>query len=276
MGLPAWRVDLKSFEKLVLPPLETELIQRPLPEENLGFITLKFTNMRWNKTLLLICLLYVIPKMMAMENQRWEVLFDGKNTDKWRSLKTETFPSQGWEIKDGALVVKNKSKAQDIITKEVYNDFELVFDFKLTVGANSGIKYLVEKIKNNDAGTMEWNGPEYQIIDDNNHPAVKGHVDEKASTASLYLVYAPENKQLHPAGEWNNGKIIVKGNRIEHWLNGVKVVDCERSSQDFRDRMANTKFKVYDKYGELPAGHIMLTDHDGDPCYFRNIRIRRL
>ena len=214
--------------------------------------------------------------MMAMENQGWEVLFDGKNTGKWRSLKTESFPSQRWEIKDGALVVKKHSKAQDIITKDVYNDFELVFDFKLTVGANSGIKYLVEKIKNNNTGTMEWNGPEYQIIDDNNHPAVKGHIDEKASTASLYLVYAPENKQLHPAGEWNNGKIIVKGNRIEHWLNGVKVVNCERSSKDFRDRMANTKFKAYDKYGEVPAGHIMLTDHEGDPCYFRNIRIRRL
>ncbi len=232
--------------------------------------------MRWNNTLLLICLVYAFPKIMAMDNQLWEVLFDGKNTDKWRSLTAESFPSEGWEIKDGALVVKNHAKGQDLITKDVYNDFELVFDFKLTVGANSGIKYLVEKIKNNDAGTMEWNGPEYQIIDDNNHPAVKDHVDEKASTASLYLVYAPENKQLHPAGEWNNGKIIVKGNRIEHWLNGVKVVSCERSSKDFRDRMANTKFRVFDKYGESPSGHIMLTNHDGDPCYFKNIRIRRL
>lgn len=206
----------------------------------------------------------------------WEVLFDGKSLDKWRSIKENSTPSQGWEIKDGGLCVKAHEKGQDIITKDTYRDFELAFDFNLTVGANSGIKYLVGEIKNNSTGAMEWNGPEYQIIDDYNHPAVKDHKHEEGATAALYLVYAPANKKLLPAGQWNSAKIIVKGNHIEHWLNGVKVVSCERGSEDFRKRMAATKFNVYDKYGELPEGHIMLTDHDGDQTYFRRIRIKRL
>ena len=115
-----------------------------------------------------------------------------------------------------------------------------------------------------------------QIIDDYNNSAVKNNKHPEGSTASLYLVYAPKNKRLLPAGQWNNAKIIVKGVHVEHWLNGVKVVSYERGSKDFRSRMATTKFKDYDNYGELSSGHIMLTDHDGDKCYFRNIRIKRL
>jgi hypothetical protein len=206
----------------------------------------------------------------------WEILFDGSSLNKWRSISDNTSPLKGWTIKDGVLCVKDHLKGQDIVTKEAYGDFELVFDFNLTYGANSGIKYLVGEIKNNATGKMEWNGPEYQIIDDYNHPAVKDHADKKGSTASLYLAYAPENKKLLPTGQWNSGRIIVRGNHIEHWLNGVKVISCERGTQDFRDRMAATKFKVYDHYGELPKGSIMLTDHEGDVTYFRNIRIRRL
>jgi hypothetical protein len=218
-------------------------------------------------------MLYGLP---GTKPGNWEVLFDGTSLDKWRGVRNNGNPSQGWEIKDGACFVKEHDKGQDIITKDTYRDFELAFDFKLTFAANSGIKYLVGEIKNNSTGGMEWNGPEYQIIDDYNNPAVKDHAHEEGATASLYLVYAPENKKLLPIGQWNSGKIIVKGNHIEHWLNGIKVVSCERGSGDFRRRMAATKFNVYDKYGELPEGHIMLTDHDGDQVYYRKIRIRRL
>lgn len=210
------------------------------------------------------------------KSKGWEILFDGKNIDKWMTIDKNNSPSAGWGIENGTLYVKDHKKGQDIITKETYGNFELVFDFNLTNGANSGIKYLVGEIKNNSTGKMDWNGPEYQIIDDYNHPEVKDHAFEKGSTASLYLAYAPENKKLYPAGQWNTGKIIVKGNHIEHWLNGIKVVSCERGTRDFRDRMAATKFKVYDNYGELPEGHIMLTDHDGDKVYFRKISIKRL
>ena len=122
---------------------------------------------------------------------------------------------------------------------------------------------------------MVWNGPEYQIIDDYNNPDLKKDRDPKATTASLYLVYAPVNKKLLPAGEWNTGKIMVRGNHVEHWLNGVKVVSYKRGTAGFRRLMGATKFKDYSNYGELPGGHIMLTDHDGDKVYFRNIRIRQ-
>ncbi|HEX9512294.1 MAG TPA: DUF1080 domain-containing protein [Puia sp.] len=239
----------------------------------------KIADSRKVRILLFICLLYSAQDLRAVKGRPpagWEVLFDGKNIDKWISVNKDGSPSQGWAIEDGTLAVKEHKKGQDIITKETYGDFELVFDFKLTYSANSGIKYLVGEIKNNNTGKMDWNGPEYQIIDDYNHPEVKDHANDKGSTASLYLAYAPENKTLLPVGKWNSGKIIVKGRHIEHWLNGVKVVSCERGSPDFRDRMGATKFKEYDKYGELPEGHIMLTDHDGDIVYFRSIKIRRL
>jgi len=231
------------------------------------------------RILLLACLLCSFPGSRAMKTQPpegWEMLFDGKNLDKWRGVSSDSATSRGWEIKNGTCCVRDHAKGQDIITKDTYRDFELAFEFKLTFAANSGIKYLVEKIRNNKTGAMDWNGPEYQIIDDLNNPDLKAHPHEESTTASLYLVYAPLNKKLLPPGQWNSGRIIVKGNHIEHWLNGVKVMSCERGSADFRRRMAATKFNVYDHYGELPEGHIMLTDHDGDQTYFRKIRIRRL
>ncbi|MEO8763877.1 MAG: DUF1080 domain-containing protein [Ginsengibacter sp.] len=218
-----------------------------------------------------------IPKHHRQEkSEDWEVLFDGKNTGKFRGVNSDTFPSNAWEIEGGTLFVKNHAKGADIITREEYSNFELFFDFKLTRTANSGIKYFVAEIKNNSTGTMMWGGPEYQIIDDYNHPAVKDHKDEKGSTAALYLLYAPENKKLLPAGQWNTAKIIAEGNHVEHWLNSVKVVSYERGTGEFRRRMATTKFKDYDNYGELSGGHIMITDHDGDKVYFRNIRIKPL
>jgi hypothetical protein len=207
---------------------------------------------------------------------RWEMLFDGKNTAKWKSLHSDSFPSAAWKVEAGTLSVDNHAKGADIITREEYADFDLMFDFKFTYGANSGIKYFVANIKDNASGTMLWNGPEYQIIDDYNHPFVKDNQHPEGATAALYLIYAPENKKLFPVGEWNSGRIVAKGRHIEHWLNGVKVVSCERGSKDFRDRISATKFNSYDHYGELPAGHIMLTDHDGDKVYFRNIKIKRL
>ena len=226
-------------------------------------------------SLLLMCLLCSFEKR-SFQKAGWEVLFDGKDTEKWKSTESDTFPTNAWGTTGGTLFVKDHVKGADIITREVFTNFQLEFDFNLTEGANSGVKYVVNKIKNNSTAQLQWNGPEYQVIDDYNHPEVKNNKHREGSTAALYLVYAPVNKKLFPAGEWNKAKVIVEGNHVEHWLNGVKVVSCERGSKDFRQRMSATKFKDYDRYGELPAGHIMLTDHDGDKVYFRNIRIKRL
>lgn len=208
------------------------------------------------------------------ETGGWEILFDGKNMDKWRSKKSETFPTGGWIIEDGSLVL-NKKGAGDIITREKYSSFELSLDFNLTKEANSGVKYFVGELKNAKTGDVTINGPEYQIIDDYNHPEVKNHQHDIAATASCYLLYTPKNVHLRPAGQWNSMKIIAKGKHVEHWLNGVKVLSYERGSADFLKRKSTTKFKDYPNYGELASGHILLTDHS-DKVYFRNIKIKRL
>lgn len=202
----------------------------------------------------------------------WEDLFDGKDLSKWRSVKSEDFPSDAWIIEDGTLVLTQKGG--DIITREKYGEFELVWDFKLTEGANSGIKYFVDTLAHQTSGEKVINGPEFQLIDDYKHPEIKEDPDGLSSTASLYLLYAPENKNLNPAGEWNQGKILADGKQVEHWLNGTKVLSYERGSQDFKEKMSETKFKDYPGYGQAKEGHILLTDH-ADKVYFRNIRIRR-
>jgi hypothetical protein len=207
------------------------------------------------------------------QTSKWEILFDGKSMEKWRAKSDDSFPTTGWKVEDGLLFLDGQGG--DIITKEKYSDFELVFDFKLTKGANSGIKYFVDTLVNEDDGSILVNGPEYQIIDDINHPEVKEHSDGLISTASAYLLYAPKSKKLNPAGRWNTGKIIAKGDRVEHWLNGVQVLNYRRGSKDFLERKAQTKFKNEKNYGELDSGHILLTDHH-DKVYFRNIKIRIL
>ena len=204
----------------------------------------------------------------------WEILFDGKNTDKWRSKNSEIFPSDGWVVEKGSLFLDKKG-AGDIVTREKFDNFELDLDFNLTYLANSGVKYFVGELKNAKTGDTVINGPEYQIIDDYNHPEVKNHQHDIAATASCYLLYVPNKVHLRPAGQWNRIRIIVKGKHVEHWLNGLKVLSYERGSTDFIKRKSETKFKDYDDYGELASGHILLTDHS-DKVYFRNIKIKRL
>lgn len=216
-----------------------------------------------------------LPKINQKSSLKdWEILFDGSNMDKWRGKNSDTFPSDGWAVKNNSLFLRKK-KAGDIITKEKYGNFILVLDFKLTQKSNSGIKYFVGKLINMKTGDTVINGPEYQIIDDYNHPAVKDHKHDIGSTASCYLLYEPKNKKLNPAGQWNHVKIIAKGTHVEHWLNGRKVLSYERGSEDFMKRKSATKFRDLKGYGTLPAGHILLTDHD-DKVYFRNIKIKRL
>ncbi len=205
---------------------------------------------------------------------KWDILFDGKNTDKWRSALSDSFPSGGWTIEGDALVL-SRPGCGDIITRERFGDFELVWEFRLTDSANSGVKYFVDLIRDTTTGRTVMNGPEYQIIDDFNNSAVKDHRHEEGSAASLYLLYAPHHKKLLPPGQWNRARIVVRGKLVEHWLNGMKVVSYLRGSEDLHNRVSRTKFKVYDHYGDTQAGHILLTDHQ-DKVYFRNISIRSL
>lgn len=205
----------------------------------------------------------------------WELLFDGKDPAiRWRSVRDDRFPSEGWAVNDGVLTLLPGHKGGDIITREQFSDFELVLDFKLADSANTGIKYFVAPLENIE-GKVELNGPEFQLIDDVKHETVKNNKSPKTSTASLYLLYRPRQKVFKP-GDWNEARIVAKGKHVEHWLNGRKVLTYERGSPEFRRRVSGTKFNAYrTPYGEADSGYILLQDHH-DAADFRNIRIRRL
>ncbi|WP_282148845.1 3-keto-disaccharide hydrolase [Algibacter lectus] len=208
----------------------------------------------------------------------WKLLWDGKTTNGWRGAKLDEFPESGWQIEDGVLSVLASGGAEstaggDIVTTEQFGDFELTVDFKLTPGANSGIKYYVDTNINKGAGSSI--GLEYQILDDALHPDAKlGNHDGSRTVSSLYdLIQANVNKPIHPIGEWNTAYIISKNNHVEHWLNGTKVLEYERKSDDYKKLVSESKYAKWPNFGELDKGEILLQDH-GDLVSFKNVKIR--
>jgi hypothetical protein len=205
----------------------------------------------------------------------WELLFDGVEANDWTGTKAEGFPDKGWIIEDGVLTFLGAGHASggDIITKEQYGNFELSLEFKIPKGANSGIKYFV--VNNFPDHEGNYLGLEYQIIDDLHHADAKLGIDGNRTIASLYDMIPAKNKSVKPVGEWNHAKITVKGSHVEHWLNGSKVVEFERGSDDFRKLVAASKYRKLQGFGEMAVGHILLQGH-GDTVHYRNIKIRNL
>lgn len=210
----------------------------------------------------------------------WSLLFDGKSSKGWKGAYKPGFPEKGWEIADGELRVLSSGGAEstnggDIVTREKYRAFDLSFEFKLSPGANSGLKYFVTLKENNPGSAI---GLEYQLLDDDKHPDAKMGRDGNRTLASLYdLIRADKQTRfVRQPGEWNRGRVVVyPDNRVEHYLNGVKVVEYIRGSQSYRDLVAISKYKVWPNFGEAPEGHILLQDH-GDAVSFRSIKIREL
>jgi hypothetical protein len=202
----------------------------------------------------------------------WILLFDGKSLGAWRGIASTEVPA-GWDVHDGAIRIGKATKAGDIITREKFGNFDFRFEFRLTPGANSGVKYFVDPAR---AQGTHGIGCEYQILDDERHPDAKARADGSRTLAALYDILPPApNKPVRPVGEWNEGRIVVRGPKVEHWLNGVKVVEYDRSSPEFRAAVAKSKFAKMAGFGEWAEGHILLQDHN-DEVHYRNLKIRRL
>ena len=210
----------------------------------------------------------------------WQLLWDGKTTEGWRGGKLDHFPEKGWVIEDGELIVlstggEESAAGGDIVTTEQYQDFELKIDFKITEGANSGIKYYVDTELNKGEGSSI--GLEYQILDDAHHPDAKlGNHEGSRTLASLYdLIQADPNKPVNPIGEWNTARIVSKNKHVEHYLNDVKVLEYDRGSDAFLQLVEESKYKDWPGFGTFEKGNILLQDH-GDRVAFKNIKIKVL
>lgn len=215
----------------------------------------------------------------AEKSAGWKLLFDGKTTAGWRGAYKPDFPATGWVIEDGCLKVQPGSGGEggsgggDIITTKQYGNFELQLDWRLSPGGNSGIKYFVSENLPKPSGSAI--GLEMQVLDDEKHPDAKAGISGNRTAGALYDLIAPQTKAARPIGEFNQARLLVQGNHVEHWLNGVKVVDYELRSPELRALIAKSKYKDMAGFGEAKQGHILLQDH-GNEVWFRNIKIREL
>ncbi|HMH20977.1 MAG TPA: DUF1080 domain-containing protein [Puia sp.] len=199
----------------------------------------------------------------------WQALFDGKSFNGWRKVAKDSLPDAGWSTDHGELTFDPaKGHGTDIITTTSFGNFELSLDFKISEGGNSGVKYSL--LPNTSLGC------EYQIIDDSRHPDAKLGINGNRKTGALYdILPASVDKPDKGPGEWNAARIIVKGRHVEHWLNGVKILEYEKGSDAFRQAIAASKFKTTPGFSDPESSPVLLQAH-GDKVQFRNIKIREL
>ncbi|MDR1500839.1 MAG: DUF1080 domain-containing protein, partial [Prevotella sp.] len=208
------------------------------------------------------CIVNTISPKEAKEG--WALLWDGKTTNGWRGAKISNFPEKGWVVDNGILKVLKSGGGEstnggDIVTTRKYKNFILSVDFKITEGANSGIKYFVNPDLNKGEGSAI--GCEFQILDDDKHPDAKLGVRGNRKLGSLYdLIPAPENKPFNKK-DFNTAVVVVKGNKVEHWLNGVKILEYERNNDMWKALVNYSKYRDWPNFGNTAEGNILLLDH---------------
>ena len=242
--------------------------------------------MNYQRTLSLICVLTCLTFVDALaqtthnslskkeEKQGWSLLFNGENLDGWTSVGKDTPPETGWTVENGVLTVNKAGSRRggDIITKEMYSDFDIYFEFRLTKAAKSGLKYFFDNYEKEG-----WQGCKYQVMDDDFHPDAQLGRNGNRTTGSLYDVFPPTGKkQMKPTGEWNSGRVVAKGAKVTHYLNGKVVLKYDRTSSAYLEAVNLSKFKdVQPLIGSVEKGYILLQDHS-DEVSFRTIKIKDL
>jgi hypothetical protein len=195
----------------------------------------------------------------------WVSLFDGTSIAHWRGFKMATVPD-GWQVVDGAIT--RVGAGADLVSREQYRDFEFEFEWKLPPGGNSGVMFRVTE----DLERTYHSGPEFQILDNALHADGRNPL---TSVGANYALHAPTRDASRPVGEWNQGRLVVNGTHVQHWLNGEKVVDYRLGTAEWAALVKASKFNEWPRYGREPQGYIVIQDH-GDRVQFRNLRIRRL
>ena len=269
-------IDTKGFIALQVHAVKPELAGKRVWFKNIRIKTSGLKPTPFPKNIYVVN--HVPNTLIPYEKiNGWKLLFDGRTNNGWTGAYKNTFPEKGWTIHNGSLNVED-SKGQeatnggDIVTKDKYRAFDLSFEFKLTPGANSGVKYFVTLSEGNKGSAI---GLEYQVLDDALHPDAKMGREGNRTLASLYDLIAAKkpNTSLRPIGIWNIGRVIVyPDNKVEHYLNGVKVLEYMRGSKEYRDLVAISKYKIWQNFGEAPEGRILLQDH-GNAVSFRSIKI---
>ena len=271
--------------------------------ESAGFLVLKKMR-KWNvittSSILILLLLFLSAEPAAQKKSTikgkatttaslntltpeekaagWKLLFDGKTWDGWRGFRREKAPEEAWVIEEGAIkrtAIRGEPSPDsgDIITTGQYENFELQLEWRISPGGNSGIKYLVaeEMVMIGYSGL----GFEFQIIDDERNPDAAQGKNGNRSTGALYDLIAPKNKVMRPAGTWRQVRLIVRGDDVEHWLDGAKVVEFKLDGAKLKELIADSKYKDIRGFGEVRKGHILLQDH-GDEVWYRNIKLREI
>lgn len=224
--------------------------------------------------LLLLSIVSVCTVVHAADNELtnderaagWRLLFDGKTFAGWRGFLNA--PITGWEVRDGTLHAIAKTTGVNLVTEKTFQDFELTWEWKLPFAGNNGVKYFVTEAR------PKAPGHEYQMLDDKNHP--DGKIGPRRQTAAFYDVLPPAaNKRLNPPGQWNASKILVRGNHVEHWLNGDRVLAYELGSPEVKAALAQSKFAKEAGFGDKITGRLMLTYHSDD-CWYRSLKVREL